>query len=505
MSDTNDEHRFTTLFRKYGAIIVFTGLVFLLCYISGAFRLLTFRPIGEHTWAQTDRAAVAYNYYANHASFFLPQTFRLNDNPSGIEAGEFPLLPWVASVFYRLFGFNESWFRLLTFILSICGFFIAFFIGKKLIVSPFLALASALSWIGSGYLLYYTTNFLPDTVSLTFLLAAFGILVHPYPDYPVRNLGYFSFFASLSLLLKASSFFLYVPVIFVFLFFIGKNASEPRPLKRFLFFAVVPIGLVISWLMYAWFLQHKYHSSVFLLGIRPPESLAHYIAQLGIFFDGFSNYYGPFIWILLFAGVCLLLFSLGKKIAIFNSIWIMCILSWLIFFWIFCKQADHHSYYHVPFFFIFFLFFLAVFLSLDRIQLSIQFQIGIVCTVSGIFLMNIMDVKNTFDKVAFHTELVHPDWYSIGPELNKMGIGSEDKIFTCEDPSMNISLYLMKHKGWNCMNDYWVSYIKKGLADCDFAVLTDSVLLTNPELTPFFGALRGEFGKLKVFKLQKLN
>ena len=111
MASLNFKSKFISFIRKNWNLIVFSLLILFLAWVSGAFRLLSYRPIGEHTWAQVDRAAVALNYYKNEASFFFPQTLRLNENPSGIEPGEFPLIPWLASVLYRIFGFDEFWFR----------------------------------------------------------------------------------------------------------------------------------------------------------------------------------------------------------------------------------------------------------------------------------------------------------------------------------------------------------------------------------------------------------
>ena len=329
------------------------------------------------------------------------------------------------------------------------------------------------------------------------------MLVFSIPVAPRKHLVLFSVFASLALLLKASTVFLYFPVIVVWIYFVLKKEGKGKILSRFVLYCGIPVLCFIIWLIYVKILQHIYHSSVFLLGFRPPNNFSQFLTVMHIFISGFRNFYSIFSGLSILAGLLFLLFSEQKGKFIFNLIWIFCILSWLIFFWLFCTQAGHHSYYHVPFTFLVFVFFLSVFIALEQSLISRKLQTGILIGTITLFVINSFEVKNTFDRVAYHLDLAKPEWYSLSTKLPKMGMKPQDKLFSCEDPSMNISLYLMQHKGWNSMNDYWPSYIKKALMDCDYAVLSDSTLLKNPELAPHFGKKIGESGSLAVFRLTR--
>lgn len=491
-----------TFFATRWHVFVFALLLAFLCWQSGAFRLLHFRPLGEHAWAQIDRAAIAYNYYTGDASFFLPKTQSVVYNSTAIAPGEFPLMPYLAALLYKIFGFNESWFRLLTFVCSISGLFLALALAQRLIRDRYLALSTALLWMSSSYLLYYTTNFLPDSVSLACLIAAFYVLLRRYPDIPPRAWIGFAIFGALALLLKTSAFFLYAPSVFFLLWHTWRKAGTVKALGRPLLFSAIPAGAMGAWLLYAHHLQDKYHSNVFVLGTKAPAAFSDYRAALDRFFEHFGGYYDSSILIAAAAGMLLLIVFRKKAPLLLNLTWISCLAAWLVFFYGMCRNADHHSYYHVTFFFLFFVFFLAVFITIRRMELSSGARAGILGAIIVLFVYNTFQVKSTFDKVAYTPYLIEPAWYGAPQQLEAMGIKPSDKLFSCDDPSPNISLYLMQHRGWNAMKDYWSDYLIPALKDCDYAVLTDTSIVQKPDLKMYFGEKVGAIKNLQVYRIR---
>jgi hypothetical protein len=68
------------------------------------------RPCSVHIWAQCARASVALNYYKTDMNFFKPHIHKYL-NGEGITGLEFPLVNYIPAVLYKLFGFNEAYYR----------------------------------------------------------------------------------------------------------------------------------------------------------------------------------------------------------------------------------------------------------------------------------------------------------------------------------------------------------------------------------------------------------
>ena len=483
--------------------IIFSFMLVSVYWHSRAGELLNFNPLGEHNWANCDRASVAYNYYQNGSSFFEPQTQNVVDNPSGIAHGEFPLMPWLASLLYRILGFDEFWFRLLTLLFSLAGFYFAFALCNRLIRDKILVLAASALWPCSTYLIYYSTGFLPDNVSLTFLIIAFYFAMKNYPEISFRSVCWFAFFSALAILLKTSAFFLFAPASLAVLVLVWKNQKKTKAVLIHAGVLILPVIFMGSWILYAKHMQEKYHSAIFLLKGKTPESTEQYKALLGDFFDRSGNYYNDAL--LIAAAICLAgLFILRKHLAAaIHLVWVLGLCAWFVFFWMLARNAWHHSYYHIPFFFIFFVFSLGFFLALDKISLSKNIRSGILLAVFCLFLFSVSDMKTKLNPVAFQLQLEKPDWYGAGDALKKMGVPDDAILFSCEDPSPNISLYLMKHRGWTGLNHFWASYMTKAISNCDYAVLTDTTLVHQKEYAPYFEKQTGRFNSLFIYKIRK--
>ena len=75
----------------FGCFLILIGGIY---YCVNFQSLLFMRPMGEHAWAQIDRASQALQYFQRNASFLLPQTHNIASNPSAVACGEFPLQPF---------------------------------------------------------------------------------------------------------------------------------------------------------------------------------------------------------------------------------------------------------------------------------------------------------------------------------------------------------------------------------------------------------------------------
>ncbi len=89
-------------------LLILTGLALLYDF----HHILFLRPVGMHQWRSCISAAFPVNL-AYGGSFFRTQSNSLlADNfTSDITVVEFPLIYFIISIFYRLFGVHEFWFR----------------------------------------------------------------------------------------------------------------------------------------------------------------------------------------------------------------------------------------------------------------------------------------------------------------------------------------------------------------------------------------------------------
>jgi len=139
-------------------------------------------PMSVHQGAQCDRASLAQNYFYGNMNFFYPE---VNEDRcvDGIVSCEFPLTSYLAAALYRTFGYDEFWFRLLSFLFAACGFFSLF-----LLIRHFLNEWIAFCLIGilqfSPILLFYTNNFLPDIASFGLAFVAWYFFVRLYIFHP---------------------------------------------------------------------------------------------------------------------------------------------------------------------------------------------------------------------------------------------------------------------------------------------------------------------------------
>ena len=130
-----------------------------------------YQPVSVHQGAQADRASIAYNFYKTEMNIFLPRVMETGTF-DGITPSEFPLVSYVAAIFYKIFGFNDFWYRFTVWSFMGLGLWAAFNILITLGLEKYKSLILVFCWYFSTVLCYYTNNFLPDVVSLSFILLA---------------------------------------------------------------------------------------------------------------------------------------------------------------------------------------------------------------------------------------------------------------------------------------------------------------------------------------------
>ena len=123
--------------KYFPAFLLVSVLVLLYAYLK-IFSVLPKRPEATHLWAQCDRASVARNYAEESMNFFLPRVNETHEN-TGITGLEFPFMNYAAAVCYRVFGFNEIWYRLLMLLVFTAGGIAAFILTDRILKNTILS------------------------------------------------------------------------------------------------------------------------------------------------------------------------------------------------------------------------------------------------------------------------------------------------------------------------------------------------------------------------------
>lgn len=150
-------------------LIVFLGL---------GLRLLHFTtPLADaHRWRQTDNATVAYNLAFDRFNIFQPQVNWGGPGDAAVEM-EFPVLPAIVAVLYRLFGDSHLLGRATVIAFSLGTIVLTYFIGRRLFGEPeargaafLLAISPTAVFFGRAFIVDTPTVFLSSAAVLAFLV-----------------------------------------------------------------------------------------------------------------------------------------------------------------------------------------------------------------------------------------------------------------------------------------------------------------------------------------------
>lgn len=120
---------------------------------------------GVHAWRQTETASNVVNFYERDFHPLHPQVHNL-EWPEGHKRMEFPIMQWVMSWGYFLFGEHIWILRFLSFLIGLGTIFGMHRLVKYLFQDEFLALLAAWCFAFSPVFFYYTVNTLPDNLAL---------------------------------------------------------------------------------------------------------------------------------------------------------------------------------------------------------------------------------------------------------------------------------------------------------------------------------------------------
>ena len=218
--------------------------------------VLSQRDVVILEWRPADLAAIALNYYRNGFDFLHPQILWGGNGPGYVEM-EFPLLPYCIALLYSVFGVHD-WVALA--IPMMCGIGLAVvvnrlathFFGAAAGLIAGLFVATAPTWLAMS------TGLWPDAPPVFCGTLGLYLLARWLDEGAPAHLVVAACVVSLAILLKLTSLYLGLPILF--LFWVKYGQRWWRAPQVWLFATLVLLTPVL-WYVHAYRLFLQYHNT----------------------------------------------------------------------------------------------------------------------------------------------------------------------------------------------------------------------------------------------------
>lgn len=499
--------------------IIFIVLLLGISYYYNYLEIINLRPQSIHYFRQTDCASVALNYYQNGMHFFEPEIMNLHadDDTSGYSVGEFPGIYYVVAVLYKIFGFNEAFFRGVNLLIFYLGLFALFKLLKGFLKDNFWSIAISLLFFVSPIIAYYANNFIPDTSALAFTFIGwyYFFRFNNLKKYKHLNLAMLFFlFASVLKITAAISVIVLMMIYLIEKFNLYKFGKAEKSFSRKIKH-VIPLILtfllIIAWYSFAIYYKRAHDSWYFSTRIWPLWELTY--EKINIIIHAVSTrwvYEYFHISVLIFFLICFILILIfnkrTKSFLTFISVMIFIGLIGFSVLWFYA--FENHDYYLISLF-VLPLFILITFFDMLRKHLPVIFKsiiIKIIFTAWLVFNMYYSE-RIVYERYnGWQSEYpVFKDIHTITPYLRSIGIERSDKVISPCDFSGNYTLYLMNQRGWTNIlrlsgdSAKIAGHINKG---AKYLILVGEEMLEADYLQPFMKNKYGEYNSITIYDLQ---
>ncbi|MDD5571061.1 MAG: glycosyltransferase family 39 protein [Bacteroidales bacterium] len=494
--------------KKYYELLIFISLIAALYFGLGFGKVLFMRPQGLHQWAQCDRASIARNFAEEDLNIFKPRVHMTNEG-SGITGCEFPFMNFLAAVFYKIFGFNEFWYRFLMLVAITAGVYFAMLLAKNYLRSFWLAIVIAVQWYNSPTLAYYSPNFIPDTASLGFTMIAWFFIFKYIKSLRKKDLYFWGVFLLLASLIKITS-LLSVMAVAILLLLDKFNFFENRKFENRKTVVLLISGIFIltfAWYAYASWLNKVNNMSVFLMSNKTFGNKTELIQMLsGTNYLWVKFYYNNYYYYFIAASAVFLIFNFKKIDKILLVVFVSLFVGGIVFFFLMLAQFAVHDYYIItllPLVFFYLLMLADVVMKYEK--KSVVRIISVTVIVFMLFQTSIFSInhqKYRYNNWMFKSEKNYSAYFNLEKHLRRAGLKREDKVVSIYDNSPDVSLYLMNQKGWRINENEIDENIKKALNNCKYAIVNDTNFFSNkPQLKKYFLFPADTFKNLKIYKL----
>lgn len=488
---------------------IFTAIIVVIYLYVGLFSVLKLRPVSVHMWAMCDRASVARNYAQDSMNFFLPRVHETREK-SGITGMEFPIVNYIAAVFYRIFGFNEIWYRLIMLLLTTSGLIVLFRLTFRLTNSFYVSLFPPLIILASPVFTYYAASFIPDIASLAFLIIGWYYFFNYLKSPRILFLILIGFFFALATLIKLTA-AISIVVIFVMLPLIKYWRSDNMAAAGKIKLTAIPLSLSLIitffWYHYAGWLSEHENGGVFLMQLKTPSSMQ----EINSLFEEIRKIWLPFYfqeiisWLILITFIVPLFFI--RKIN--KLLFLLTYGNWagnFAFFFLMMEQFKQHDYYIItllPAVFFQTLLVIDLIIQSKRIIQRLCFSIGMITLIIGMkFNKEHQAFRYSPDCWLYNWDRFK-DYLTIEDYVQSLGINHTSKVISTCDDSPNIALYYLNLKGWTVNPDASANDIKNVLSfSPEYFITNDSSKAALPAYSGLLTPI-GKQGTIYFFRIKQ--
>lgn len=448
-------------FKKLLPAIIFCIAVVLFYDYADMHRTMKLRPCSVHMWAQCERASIALNYYENDMNFFFPRIHKFTHG-SGITGLEFPLVNYIPAICYRLFGFNEVFYRAFVFLSLVFGLYMFYRLINRFTDNNLVSLGLTCAGALSPVLVYYSNNFMPDVTSLGFSLVAWYYFFRFKEDLKQKHLVLFLVFAVLAALIKITSLIVLLVVLNVILLgAFGFFKKEPngsvfnkKEKKKLLIGIVIGIGVIAGWYMYAMWLTKHFKTDAFALSHTIISELdAFYRIWKRIVEVHKYEYYPYEAYVLIMSVLVVLLIGYRYVNRLLFTITLLTLLGNIGFIYFMFSQFEHHDYYIIPLLTGVFLLMLTFGDFLKRISFKYSKIVMYIFVIVLFFNLkeSVIACRTEFERrydpkfVRWITDF--ESYWDLEAKLRKLGVKRTDYALCGFEPSFCNGLYLMDQLG----------------------------------------------------------
>jgi hypothetical protein len=441
---------------------------------------------GMHQGAQADRASVAWNFWHESMNFFEPRVME-NRAAEGIAGMEFPIIPYLVALLYKLFGFKPILYRLLVGATVTYGMWSAW----RLLSLYIPRTASKLALLGIFYLsptfVFYTWNFLADPVALSLSMAAlYHWIQWQFHLETKRNFRAYILLITLTGLIKVSFMIVHFAIIAVLILEKRKHRSnviqtsdntyeildetQTITLPKVPWLAlIIPFLPIAAWYRYSQYLTNSTYNTHFLQQINPSKSISEFIQVTEYSLNTWKDSLYPTWCLVGIVGIWLYtILKFRSNLTLIEKLSLWLFLGFGGLYVLFHLQFRFHDYYFLSAWpFIFF-----AILSLQQRYLNGKILLqGMPALASMLGLWIIPFVNFGHAKRMLHHRFTPNDYYCQNvitdiKDLENIALwlkqnNTEDfEVFVAFDPSPNTALYALQTKGVRLAPDYQADLAK---------------------------------------------
>lgn len=448
-------------------------LIFCLFYFLVNYPYLLNYPTGLHFIRQTDSISFIF-YYLHKSNFNFFDVGNLNLGfYHGKAACEFPIIYYMIFLVFKVFGTHLVIIRWLALICCTIGIYCLLKITNDFIKNKLLAAFTVLLVISSSVFRYYSVNFVPDTIALSFVFIGFYYFF--LFDRKAKQRSFYLLFIFLTLATLIKIYFgIYLVALSLFLY-LNYKGIKGKITKG----VVLSLLSVFLWYGFSIYYNSVYNSTYYLTHSVPIWNMT--CIEIGetinyISYYWYTKYYLPtsFHAFLVLIIVILILFKRGAR---YNTLLFICLAGVLGFLSLFFRQLKDHDYYFLPFIP---LIYLVVVLSISQLLTLSRKKIYEVSITLTILLVSVLGFNYTSLNMIRRFNNNSLDEFSMvsyqlrGIELfiEANSIENNAKFLVIGDKTKNGSLVFLNRFGWTYTNFKTdLNSIKDNLSSADYLLV----------------------------------